>query len=164
MTTGAFNVDLVSGFIDRKTVRAAVRAMTDESSSPKEISLRSSSVQPRNNSLAIGAIRPHGRRITIRIALQSAETALKFIRAMRDTWAPVLFFAALLGFVGLGISHVDAKVRAEELKALADQHAECSTRFAIDQVASGECAWAGAAQPDRIDYGALHTLFTNLHW
>jgi hypothetical protein len=91
-----------------------------------------------------------------------SEAPLKFIRAFRAS-APILFFALLLGFVGLGISHVDAKVRAEEIKAFADIQSGCSAKFQIDEDASEECFRAGAARLDRFEYGSLHSLFTNSH-
>jgi hypothetical protein len=88
---------------------------------------------------------------------------LKFSRAFRETWAPILFFAMLLGFVGLGISHVDAKVRAEEAKAFVNVRSECSAKFQTDQDASEECFRSDAAGLDRVEYGSLHSLFMNSH-
>ena len=80
---------------------------------------------------------------------------MKFIRAIKETWAPLLFLGALLGFVGLGISHVDAKVRAEEVRAMEDA-STCSSKLKIDEFASEECS-----QPtsERIEYGSLRSLF-----
>jgi hypothetical protein len=86
---------------------------------------------------------------------------LKFFRAFGETWAPVLFFLALSGFVGLGISHVDAKVRAEEAKALADDRSGCSDRLLTGQDAFGQCSRGDAARLDRVEYGALRSRFTN---
>ena len=88
---------------------------------------------------------------------------MKFIRAFWETWAPVLFFAALLGFVGLGISHVDAKVRAEEAQAAVDNRSECLDKFLTDQDAFEHCARAYAARSDRVEYGSLRSLFPNSH-
>jgi hypothetical protein len=88
---------------------------------------------------------------------------LKFIRSFRETWAPILFFAALLGFVGLGISHVDAKVRADEAEALADDRTECSDKFLTDQDAFELCPRVGAVRLDRVEYGSLRSLFTTAH-
>lgn len=81
---------------------------------------------------------------------------MKFIRAFWETWAPVLFFAALLGFIGIGISHVDAKVRAEEAEALADDRSECLNKYPTDQDAFEKCARAQGVQSDR-------SLFPNSH-
>ncbi|MDR3436109.1 hypothetical protein [Telmatospirillum sp.] len=86
---------------------------------------------------------------------------MKFIRAFSETWAPILFFAALLGFVGLGISHVDAKVRAEEERALEDAASTCSSKLQIDQDPSEDCFQATAEQLDHIEYGSLRSLFVN---
>ncbi len=89
------------------------------------------------------------------------ETTLKFIRAFGETWAPVLFFVMLSGFVGLGISHVDAKVRADEAKASAEVHSDCSAKFQIDEDAFEECFKSGAGEMDRVEYGSLRSLFPN---
>jgi len=86
---------------------------------------------------------------------------LKSIRAFRETWAPVLFFAALLGFVGLGISHVDANVRAAEAEAVADNRSECLDKFLTDQDAFEQCARVYAVRSDRVEYGSLRSLFPN---
>lgn len=85
---------------------------------------------------------------------------MKFIRAFKETWAPVLFFAAFLGFIGLGISHVDAKVRAEEAKALVDGRSGCPEKFLTDQEAL--CS-RGAVRFDRVGLGSLRSHFTNSH-
>jgi hypothetical protein len=95
--------------------------------------------------------------------LNKTEAGLKFIRAFKETWAPALFFAALLGFVGLGISHVDAKVRAEEAKAFADDRSECSAWNQTDQDAFEQCSQVDAVRLDRVEYGSLHSLFPGLH-
>jgi hypothetical protein len=93
----------------------------------------------------------------------STEAALKTIRAFRETWAPVLFFAAFIGFVGLGISHVDAKVKAEEAKTLAYDRSGCSAKFQADQDAFEQCSQVGAIRLDRVEYGSLRSLFTYPH-
>jgi hypothetical protein len=84
---------------------------------------------------------------------------LKFIRAIKETWAPVLFLGALIGFVGLGISHVDAKVRAEEVRAMEDAASTCSSKLQIDEFTSEECSQPAAERLDRIEYGSLRSLF-----
>jgi hypothetical protein len=83
---------------------------------------------------------------------------LNFIRAIKETWAPVLFLGALIGFVGLGISHVDAKVRAEEVRAMEDAASTCSSKLQIDEYTPEECS---QPTPDRIEYGSLRSLFVN---
>lgn len=83
---------------------------------------------------------------------------MTFIRAIKETWAPVLFLGALIGFVGLGISHIDAKVRAEEVKAL-EEASTCSSNLPIDEYASQDCSQPAAERLDRIDYGSLRSLF-----
>jgi hypothetical protein len=81
---------------------------------------------------------------------------LKFIRTIKETWAPVLFLVALIGFVGLGISHVDAKVRAEEVRAMEDAASTCAFKLQLDEYIPEECS-----QPtsERIEYGSLRSLF-----
>jgi hypothetical protein len=80
---------------------------------------------------------------------------LKSICAFRETWAPVLFFAALLGFVGLGISHVDANVRAAEAEAVANNRSEWLDKFLTDQDAFDQCARVYAVRSNRVEYGSL---------
>ncbi|WP_296707132.1 hypothetical protein, partial [Rhodoblastus sp.] len=64
------------------------------------------------------------------------------------------------GFIGLGISHVDAKVRAEEAKALVDGRSGCSEKLLTDQEAL--CS-RGAVRFDRVGFGSSHRHFTNAH-